>query len=822
MAILARVVVSGATYAIDRPYDYEVPKELIGQIYPGMRVLVPFGTGNRQMDGVVMAVREGECPPRTKSILSRMDEEILLSESSLQLALWMRQQYFCTVYEALRAMLPAGLWFAWKDCWVLEEGMDRERAFEAAGKSAGARHLVELLFAHRGRVERRQIQAAFGTENSAGAIRHLARKGVIRLESSASRGIADRTEQMAVLAVAPQTALEMTAPRRKRAPMQYAVAEQLAMLGSASAKELCYFTGASLSTLRALERQGVIRLEQQEALRRPEVTAVEPMPELCLNDEQQAAWEGLCGLLDRETASTALLYGVTGSGKTQVYLKLMQEVLERGRSAMILVPEIALTPQLMKTFLACFGNQVAIMHSMLTAGERYDEWKRIRRGTARVVVGTRSAVFAPLQNLGLLILDEEQEGSYKSEQTPRYHAREIAQWRCARAGALLLLGSATPAVETMYRAEQGGYHLFTLSRRYNEKALPEVAVVDMKEELRSGRGGVIGQELLQALEETVGRGEQAVLFLNRRGANKMASCGECGQAPGCPRCSVHLTYHSANGRLMCHYCGYSQPMPRVCPACGGMLHLVGAGTQMVEQELREALPGVPVIRMDADTVTASRSHERILSEFQRTKGSVLVGTQMVAKGLDFPGVTLAGIVAADQSLYLDDFRAAERTFSLLTQVVGRSGRGARSGRALIQTFTPEHEVIRCAARQDYAHFYRQEIALRQMNGYPPFTELFVLTFVGGEESAVLQACQRAGAFLSAALTHERYRGMAQRLMGPAPMSIVRINNKFRYRMTLTAKNCREIRELIAHLLRQMQQDRANRGISVFADKNPWN
>lgn len=822
MAMIARVAVSGATYAIDLPYVYVVPDSLRVRVCPGMRVMVPFGLGNRHMDGVVLAVGEGELSPGTKTITALLDEEPLFCERMLQLALWMRQQYFCTVYDSIRVMLPASLWFVWKDCWVLEEDADRERALAAAGKSPGARQLVELLFAHGGRMEMGKIRAAFGLHDPTPALRRLEQSHMIRLETSASRRMGEKTEQIALLTLSPQEALERMERRRKRAPVQYAVVEQLALLGSASARELCYFTGASMATLRALERYGVLTLERQEAFPQIAIPDIGPRVEIRLNEEQQAAWLGLCRLLPPNEPSVALLHGVTGSGKTLVYLKLIDEVLKQGKSALILVPEIALTPQLMGKFISCFGDRVAVMHSMLTATERYDAWKRIRKGDAQVVVGTRSAVFVPMQNLGLMILDEEQEASYKSEQTPKYHAREVAHWRCVKEHALLLLGSATPSVETMYQAEQGKYHRFSLSQRYNRQAMPEVSIVDMKQELRQGRGDVIGQVLAQALQEVVERGEQAVLFLNRRGAHKMVTCGECGQVPDCPRCSVHLTYHSANGRLMCHYCGHSHRLPDRCPNCGGLFHLMGAGTQKVEEELRERLPGVPVIRMDADTVTAVRTHARILSEFEQTKGSILVGTQMVAKGLDFPRVTLAGIVAADQSLYLDDFRAAERTFSLLTQVVGRAGRGAYSGRAVIQTFTPEHEVIQCAAQQDYQQFYQQEIAFRRMNGLPPFSDLFVLTVTGLEESAVLRACQRARDFLSAALAQERYQNMAHRLMGPAPMSILKVNNRFRYRITLMAKHSREIRELIAHLLQQMQKDKGNRGLSVFADRNPWN
>ncbi len=539
-----------------------------------------------------------------------------------------------------------------------------------------------------------------------------------------------------------------------------------------------------------------------------------------LSQEQQAAYLGLKELLDQGSAAGALLYGVTGSGKTQVYLKLIWDALDAGKTALVLVPEIALTPQLMRIFTAQFGRQVAILHSSLSAGERYDEWKRTRSGEARVVIGTRSAVFAPLPDLGLIILDEEQEPSYKSEQTPRYHARDVARYRCAKQGILLVLGSATPSVESMHAAKSGSGHLFTLRRRYNEHSLPQVSIVDMKTELREGNSSVISRPLEEALRGVIDRGEQAILFLNRRGARRLAVCEECGETPDCPRCSVHLTYHSANHRLMCHYCGYSQPMPDRCPVCGGALSFVGFGTQQVESNLRERFPSVPILRMDADTVTATRTHEKILSEFRDHNIPILVGTQMVAKGLDFENVTLVGVMTADQALYTDDFRAGERTFSLLTQVVGRAGRGEKPGMAIVQTFTPKNEIIRRAAQQDYDGFYESEIRLRSLRGFPPFADLFVITASGLGETTVLHTCLRLRQVLTALLDAPDYRRIGYRLLGPAPAVIARVNDRYRYRLTLSIKNQKSVRELLAHVVRQAQRDKINRGVSIQVDVNP--
>ena len=817
--IIAKIAVSRAVYAIDKPYDYLVPEALSGRLRPGIRVLVPFGAGNRGSEGITLSIAEedGAAPP-LKEIQAALDEEPVLDHSAIQLALWMRDRCFCTVYDCVKAMLPAGLYFSLRDCVVLESGMDWETAFQLAGENQGARQLVELLHALGGRGEMEQLRLAFGGRDPNPAIRFLTEQRVVRLETSTQRGVGDKTEKLAVLAIPAEDAMAMVTPRRKNAALRYAVTELLCALGAASAKELCYFTGASMSTIKSLEKSGILTLERQEVFRRPALEDVEPAPPPVLNEEQQRAFEGLEALSRMDKPAAALLYGVTGSGKTQVYLRLIQSALERGKTALVLVPEIVLTPQLLRIFAAHFGSKVAVLHSSLRAGERYDEWKRARRGEAEVVLGTRSAVFAPLPGLGLIILDEEQESSYKSENVPRYHARDVAKYRCVQNNALLVLGSATPSVETMYQAKTGQIHLFPLRQRYNQRELPQVLIADMRQELRQENFTSISTPLARELEANLERGEQAILFLNRRGANRMVSCGECGQVPECPRCSVKLTYHSANRRLMCHHCGHSQPLPPVCPACGGLLNFIGVGTQRVQEELEERFPGVEVLRMDTDTVSAAHPHEELLGRFQKKKIPILVGTQMVAKGLDFENVTLVGVVAPDLSLYVDDFRAGERTFSLLTQVVGRAGRGEKQGRAVIQTYTPDNDVIRYAACQDYDRFYETEIQLRQLRRNPPFADLILLTASGLEEGAVLRCCIRLRQALEPALAG--LSGQWQ-LLGPAPAAVAKVNNRYRYHLTLSGRADRQARALIAHLLRAAHQDRENRGVSVYADVDPY-
>ena len=610
------------------------------------------------------------------------------------------------------------------------------------------------------------------------------------------------------------------ASRPKSAVMQKNVLTLLCSLGSVAVKELCYFTGASTTTINRLESLGYLALMERPVLRCREIVPTPLDGPLVLNQEQETCFEGLRQRMEGENPGVALLYGVTGSGKTSVYIRLIRECLEDGKSAMLLVPEIALTPQLLGLMAAHFGNQVAVLHSSLPAGERYDQWKRVRSGEAKLVVGTRSAVFAPCTP-GLIILDEEQEHSYKSENTPRYHAREGAMWRGAKEGALVLLGSATPSIETMYRAKTGVYGLYTLYRRFNGRPLPRVEIVDMRRELELGNDGSLSIPLRQAMVDTHEAEKQTILLLNRRGASRALVCVDCREAPECPRCSQRLTYHSANDRLMCHYCGFSEPAPRRCPKCGGPLKPIGTGTQKVQQELSELFPEMQTLRMDADTVSAVNTHEKILDRFQQERIPVLIGTQMVAKGLNLPQVTLVGVLDADLSLYAGGYRAGETTFNMLTQVVGRAGRGDTPGRAVIQTLAPEHQVIRLAAEQDYEGFYNLEIQLRRVQSAPPFGDYAIVTFLGKEENNVIAAGAKFRDSIRAALEQPDYAAERCTVLGPAPCPVPKINYNFRYRLTLRCGMNKALRGLIAHLLRQFALDGANRGVHAYADVNGY-
>ena len=626
-----------------------------------MRVLVPFGTGNRRSEGVILSLGTNSEYDRLKSIISCTDELPVLNKESIKLALWMSDRFFCTVFDALRVMMP-------------------------------------VKMSPKRKARSRDVKTAYNEEKY-------------------------------------------------------------------------------------------------------------------LNDEQSVVFNDLQLLLQSDSPEAALLYGVTGSGKTLIYIKLIEKALSYGKTAIVLVPEIGLTPQTVSIFESHFGDSVAVLHSALATGQRHDEWKRIKDGGVSVVIGTRSAVFAPLENIGLIVIDEEQEHTYKSENSPRYHAREIAKYRVTHSSGLLLLASATPSVDSMYAAKTGKYKLFNLKKRFNEKDLPPVLIVDMKKELAAGNGGFISSVLRKELEKNFQNDEQSILFINRRGTSPLVTCGECGFTYKCRNCSVSMIFHTSNKRLLCHYCGYSLSTPANCPECSGKLKFVGAGTQKIEMELQDIFPDVSIIRMDADTTTRKDSHKNLLTSFRNREAQILLGTQMVTKGLDFENVTLVGVLSADMSLYMNDYRANEISFSLITQVVGRSGRGEKHGRAVIQTFTPENKVITVASKQNYEMFYESEILLRKALGCPPVRDLIALTAVGTDEIRVIRSCDKLCVSLQ-----NYFRGNSSiRLLGPAPAAVPKVSNKYRYRLLVNCVNNKKVRETIAHVIKEFARDTSNRGVTVIAD-----
>lgn len=810
--MIAQVAVSAAVYAIDKPYSYRIPPTL--SVEPGMRVSLPFGQGNRLCEGVVLAVEEGE-QEGLKAISAALDSAPVLSQPFLHLAAFLRERYFCTFYDAVKAMLPAGLWFG-----VTEElTLDTAPADAQLPKThSQAGEILQALEAAGGRLTMAELKKAVDPALVERFLPYLQKKGYLHTNVSYARRVRDKAEQTAQLAVSWEEAMDYAARKGRSAPLQKEVLTLLSQLDTVSVKELCYFTGASMATIHRLEKLGYLRLGLRPVLPEPPVASAATAPPPSLNAQQQQAFDGLLRQMGQEKPGASLLYGVTGSGKTVVYLRLIAAALEQGRSAIYLVPEIALTPQLVARLSAYFGAAVAVLHSGLRVTERYEAWQRIRRGEARVVVGTRSAVFAPVENLGILILDEEQEHSYKSENTPRYHAREVALYRGAKEGALVLLGSATPSLETMFLARQGKFTCHRLTERYNGGALPQVELVDMKPELQRGNNTSISLPLQMALEDAMAQGRQSILLLNRRGAGQYRVCVQCGQVPTCPRCSVSLTYHAVNRRMLCHYCGHSQPVLERCPVCGGAMKTMGTGTQKVEAELRALFPGREILRMDADTVAAAHSHEALLDRFRREKIPILVGTQMVAKGLDFENVTLVGVVDADLSLYVSHYRAAETTFSMLTQVVGRAGRGRYPGRAIIQTMTPRHTVLTLAAQQDYDQFYQLELSIRQLHGLPPFRDLYTMTFVSWIEGRAVSGAARFRAMAEAEAAAQQ---VPLEILGPSPAPVVKVNNAYRYRLSLYTAGNRPVRRLLAALLKAFLQDKANRGVNAYLDINSY-
>ena len=811
--MIGKIAVSAANFAIDKPYSYWIPQDMA--LAPGQRVMVPFGRANRRTEGIVLTVEPGS-EDKLKPVESCLDDGPILTETQLRLAAFLRERYFCTFFDAIRVMLPAGLWFRTR----LTVSLTEDRSWkDKTIRKEGAAELLELLENLGGTAQEEALRNLISDEDTLREVlSYLRQKKWITCQTDFLRKTQDKSEKIATLAQSPEETMAYAASRPKSAAMQRQVLELLCSVGSAAVKDVCYFTGASTATVNRLEKLGYLTLSQRPVLRCREIRPAKLSGPLVLNAEQQACFEGLASQMAQEEPGVALLYGVTGSGKTSVYIRLIQTCLEKGKSAMLLVPEIALTPQLLGILAAYFGTQVAVLHSSLSAAERYDQWKRVKSGDARVVVGTRSAVFAPCTP-GLLILDEEQEHSYKSESAPRYDAKEVAIWRGAKEKALVVLGSATPSIESMYRAKTGLYRLYTLHQRYNGRPLPEVEIVDMREELKLGNDTSLSIPLRQRILETRQAGKQTILLLNRRGNSRALVCIDCRQTPECPRCSVHLTYHSANSRLMCHYCGFSMAAPARCPACGGPLKTIGTGTQKVQQELTALFPDMETSRMDADTVSAVNTHEKILEHFQKENVPVLLGTQMVAKGLNLPNVTLVGVLDGDLSLYSGGFRAGETTFNMLTQVVGRAGRGDSSGRAVIQTLQPEHQVIGLAAKQDYDGFYDLEIRLRQAQAAPPFGDFALVTFSGQEEGQVLRGAAVFRDSLNAWLRQVPEEKCS--VLGPAPCVVPKVNYNYRYQLTLRCHMTRPLRQLLAALLRKFSQDKANRGVNAYIDVNGY-
>ncbi len=796
--LVAAVAVQGTTFAFDRLFSYAVPLGMT--VFAGSRVLVPFGKGNIKKQGMVFEVYEDETD-KLKNIIYLIDKEPVLNDESLKMCEYMHENVFCTYYDAVHAMLPTGInhrivnfYSANDDFLSLSLLDDSEKEIYSFLKQKGEKTEEEL------------ISKLSVTKE---ILLSLCDREVLIKNSDTKQKIGDATQKWVRLNEA-EISVKLT-PRQKE------VVDILEDIETASVKEIRYFTGVSLSVIENLINKGILVAFEKQVFRTPyKNKTVKNNSEIILTEEQQTAFNGLKQQLNTEKGAVSLLYGVTGSGKTQVFLKLVDEVSSKGKGVIVMVPEIALTPQMIEIFTNHYGNKIAVFHSAMSVGQRMDEWKRIKNGDALIAIGTRSAIFAPFTNLGLIIIDEEQEHTYKSEKTPRFHTRDLAKFRTAYHKGLLCLASATPSVESFTKAKSGKYSLFTLKNRYGNASLPQVETVDMKREILSGNSSPISQVLYDEITEVLKNKKQAILLLNRRGHNTYISCSSCGYVATCPNCSISMTYHSANNRLMCHYCGYSEPVTNKCPECESEhIKYMGIGTQKAVEELQTLFPDARILRLDADSTVSRESYSTYLSDFAKGKYDILLGTQMVAKGLDFPNVTLVGVLGADSAMYSEDFRSFERCFSLLTQVVGRAGRGDNSGKAIIQTVNPESNVISLANSQDYDTFYEQEILTRKLMTYPPYCDICVIV----AQSCFREEAQNAinGIFDNIReMLKDEYQDVKLVILGPAPTGVAKVNNRYRYRMIIKCRNNKKFREMLKKAL----DIKLVKDVSVSVDINP--
>lgn len=803
---VADIAVDKTIYSFDKLFSYYIPDELLDAVIPGVRVLVPFGRGNSKKQAVVISVHQADVSDATKSIYKVIDNSPVLSEEMLEIVKYMVSHTFCTYYDAVRTILPNGLNYNIIPTYSLAKAIS-EIDFEHLDSSERA--LIGFLKIAHNANEINKFMDALSENQVNRVVERLEEKEIIKKNEDIKRRVSDKNVRMLRI---PQN---VSSQSMKLTPKQKCVVELVESAGAAEVKEACYFCGVTEAVIKNLVKLGAIEYYDREIMRIPEYKKLKP-DDIVLNGEQQNVYRGIVSLLENKSPEVALLQGVTGSGKTRVFIELIKYVLSNGKQAVMLVPEISLTPQTVSVFKGEFGDKIAVLHSSLSMGEQLDEWKRIKNGDVQIAVGTRSAVFAPFDNLGLIIMDEEGEYSYKSDSSPRYHARDIAKFRCYKHNALLLLASATPCVESYYNAVKGTYHLFQLKNRFNNCSLPEVKIIDLKKEKIKGD---ISAELAGELEYNLNNKEQSVILLNRRGYNTFAQCVDCGSVIVCPNCSVAMSYHKANGYMMCHYCGKSEPPAQLCPECSGRhIKLVGTGTQKLEDEVSQLFPQAKVLRMDTDTTYSKYSFEKNFSSFKNGEYDIMIGTQMIAKGLNFPNVTLAAVVNADQSLYSGDYRCREKTFSLLTQIVGRSGRGGKTGRALIQTYLPEEPVIKYSASQDFNAFFEDEIEARKALIYPPFCDLCMLGVSGESERDVKKAAD-----ILARVIIDNYKknnfNLPLKLLGPAPALIYKISGKYRYRIILKCIMNKKMRSFIKFILTGINKLDQFNNITVFADVN---
>ncbi|MFC5703433.1 primosomal protein N' [Cohnella faecalis] len=818
---IARVIVDVPSRETDRPFDYSVPDSLRDWVEVGSRVAVPFA--GRTLQGIVVAL-PGDAEvelSRLKAVSDVLDAVPPLSEELVKLGEWMSRRWLCPLTVAFQAMLPAALkGRTEKYVSVADDAVFSDEELAEAGA------LLHAL--RKDSATQAKLSALLTKFQGSGA--HL-KRWLKQGRLIERQKVENRLSVKTVLTVFPRDADTLGAGKADipaRARKQREVIEWLEEHPEPIAlQELAEAAGTTASTIRSLEERGLLEIrgvtEDRDPYADRDFPVSSPLP---LTPAQATALEPIASAIDAKDRKVFLLHGVTGSGKTEIYLQAIQQALSLGREAIVLVPEIALTPQMVERFKSRFGARVAVLHSRLSQGERFDEWRKIREGRAQVAVGARSAVFAPFSNIGLIVIDEEHETSYKQEESPKYHARDVAIERARLSGAAVVLGSATPSLETYEAALSGRAgpdipHYISLPERVADRPLPGVTIVDMREELKLGNRAMFSRELADALRDRLAKGEQTVLLLNRRGYATFVMCRSCGHTVQCPHCDISLTHHKGSGNMRCHYCGYAETEPKTCPACQSPhIRFFGTGTQKVEESLAHTFPGIRVIRMDVDTTSEKGSHEKWLTEFRERRADVLLGTQMVAKGLDFPYVTLVGVLAADAALRLPDFRAAERTFQLLTQVAGRAGRHELPGEVIIQTYDPEHSSVASVQGHDYAKFTEQELFIRSQLGYPPYGRLIALTFSHESVPMLLSVGQRFASGLKAKAAELGLASTELDVLGPVPSPIPRLKDRYRFQCMVKYRGELAASALVAGVLQGMGEAVKKSGVLTSVDVDP--
>lgn len=795
---VAKVIVDVAAKPINQTFDYKIPARFENMLQCGMRVIVPFGP--RKVMGFVVRKTDKSEFKRLKEIIDVLDMTPALTTELLSLGQWLADKTISMYITTYQAMLPQVLKTVYKK--ELKRNTD-----------AKIIEPLEDLFAGRDAISFEEMESSLVTYNQ---IQKAVQDGDVIVNYIVSSKITKKYKTM-IQPNKEQHELEELYNDLANAKKQQQLLECFIKHDEAiEQKALLQRTNTTYSPLQSLIKKNLLKKVKVETYRNPfDDDSIQPTSPLKLTNEQNEAIIPIKKSIQQEEHHVFLLHGVTGSGKTEIYLQAIHDVIQKGKEAIVLVPEIALTPQMVKRFKGRFGSKVAVLHSALSTGEKYDEWRKIHRKEVQVVVGARSAIFAPFENIGIIIMDEEHETTYKQEVQPRYHARDVAIKRAANYKCPVILGSATPALESYARAQKGVYQLATLSKRTNEKEMPEVEVVDMRDELHAGNRTMFSGRLKESIEQCIERNEQIVLLLNRRGYSTFVMCRDCGHVKECPRCDIALTYHKNAHRLKCHYCSYEEPVPMVCPECqSDLIRFFGTGTQRVEEALIEQIPEAAIIRMDVDTTRRKGSHDKLLNQFANGKADILLGTQMIAKGLDFENVTLVGVLTADSMLHLPDFRSSEKTFQLMTQVSGRAGRHALPGNVIVQAYTPDHYSIQLASQYDYRAFYNKEMRTRKTFQYPPYVFLALLTVSHPNKVKVVQTTQQIVSLLLKRL------GTDSVVLGPSPSPIARMKDRYRYQCMVKYKNDTHIQKGIEEVMNHFAEEIIKNDLYIAVDMEP--